>query len=449
MKVNGSSASQPVRVTTDGTGVANHVGMVLVAELADRVGLTTALSEAMSSTRQRSAGHDPGVVLTQLAVSLVDGGECVSDVRVLRDQPDLFGEVASTPTASRVLHSIDQAVLDAIGKARAQARAQAWEAGVRPDQIVLDFDATLITSHSDKQDAAPTYKHGFGFDPLLCFLDATQEALAGMLRPGNASPGAAADHIALLDQALAQLPVKTLAADPDGGEWMLARSDSAGCSHAFIDALRARGIEFSIGFPVTEEVRLGVLALKKSDWIEAIDQSAEVREGAWVAELTGVVDLSGWPEGTRLIVRREEPHPGAQFSLFDLDGYRYQAFICDSTDIDLAYLEARHRGHARVEDRIKDARECGLAKFPCYRFDHNQAWLMAVLIACDLMAWTKRLCLDSEMAIAAPKRLRYCLLHVAATLARHARRLTMRLQESWPWSIELAAGFDRLRALLT
>jgi Arc/MetJ family transcription regulator len=168
-----------------------------------------------------------------------------------------------------------------------------------------------------------------------------------------------------------------------------------------------------------------------------------------VAELTESVDLSGWPAGTRLIVRKEEPHPGAQFNLFDPDGYRYQTFICDAADADIAYLEARHRGHARVEERIKDAKDCGLNKFPCYRFAHNQAWLAVVLIACDLLAWTKRLCLDGELAAAAPKRLRYCLLHTAASAVRHARRRLLRLQASGPWTEQLTAAFTQLRARLT
>src|SRR6516165_5185985 len=152
--VKASRAAERVMVTCDGGGVANHAGAVLVAELADRVGLTTSLGEAMAATRQRDKGHDPGVVLTQLAVSLVDGGECVSDLRVLRDQPDLFGQVASTPTVSRTLYSIDAGVLDDIANARAAARAAAWRAGMRPANIVLDFDANLITSHSDKEQAA-------------------------------------------------------------------------------------------------------------------------------------------------------------------------------------------------------------------------------------------------------------------------------------------------------
>ena len=183
---------------------------------------------------------------------------------------------------------------------------------MRPAHIVLDFDATLVTSHSEKEQAAPTYKHGFGFSPLLCFLDGTGEALAGRLRPGNTNPGTAADQVALLDDALAQLPVATRAADPHGGQAMLARSDSAGCSHAFVNALRERGVEFSIGFPLTEEIRVAILSLRNRHWTEAIDQSGQVREAAWVADLTEGVDLSSWPAETRLIVRKEEPHPGAR-----------------------------------------------------------------------------------------------------------------------------------------
>ena len=210
-------------VTGDGTGVAAHAGSRLLADMADVVGLSDGLSAAMASTRRRRSAHDPGRVLVDLAVMAADGGTSLSDLRVLRDQPELFGQVASDPTAWRVLDSIDAAVLAAIEEARAEARAAAWAAGARPpvDFIVLDFDATLVTSHSDKADAAPNYKHGFGFHPLLCFVDATNDAVAGVLRPGNAGSNTAADHIAVLDAALAQLPVKTAKVDPEGGEWML------------------------------------------------------------------------------------------------------------------------------------------------------------------------------------------------------------------------------------
>jgi hypothetical protein len=274
--------------------VAAHAGTRLVAEMADGLGLTSGLSAAMASTRQRRSAHDPGRVVVDLAVMAADGGTSLSDLRVLRDQPDLFGTVASDPTAWRVLDSIDDQAMAAITTARGAARAVAWAAGARPprDFIVLDFDATLVTSHSEKEQAAPNYKHGFGFHPLLCFVDGSNDAVAGVLRPGNAGSNTAADHVAVLDAALAQLPVKTKTIDPVGGEWMMARADSAGATHGFVDALRERGLEFSIGYPMDDGVRQAVLALSSGAWREAVHQNMEIRDAAAVAEITAGVDLS-------------------------------------------------------------------------------------------------------------------------------------------------------------
>jgi hypothetical protein len=417
--------------------------------MADALGLTLGLSAAMAATRQRRSVHDPGRVLVDLAVMVADGGTSLSDLKVLRDQPDLFGSIASDPTAWRVLDSIDNNAMAAINAARASARAVAWAAGARPrrDFIVLDFDATLVTSHSDKEQAAPNYKHGFGFHPLLCFVDATNDALAGVLRPGNAGSNTAADHVEVLDAALAQLPVTTKVADPERGERMLARADSAGATHGFVDALRARGLEFSIGFPMDATVRAAVLGLPRKAWVDAIRQDCDQREGAEVAEITARLDLSAWPAGTRAIVRREEPHPGAQLTFSDLDGHRFQVFICDSTETDISYLEARHRGHARVEDRIRNAKQTGLANFPCHGFDNNAAWLTIVLMACDLIAYTQQLTLEGELAKAEPKRLRYCLLHTAGRIASSGRRTRLRLQANWAWSKDLAAAFAKLDSL--
>ncbi|MFN2638224.1 MAG: IS1380 family transposase [Gemmatimonadaceae bacterium] len=445
-----SSDRPSLVVTADGTGVAAHTGSRLLADMADALGLTAGLSAAMAPTRQRRSAHDPGRVLVDLAVSVADGGTSMSDLKVLRNQPEVFGTVASDPTAWRVLASVDDDVLVAVNAARAAARATAWAAGARPpkDFIVLDLDATLVTSHSEKEKADSTYKKGFGFHPLLCFVDATNDAVAGVLRPGNAGSNTAADHIAVLDAALAQLPVKTKVADPENGEWMLARADSAGCTHGFIDALRERGIEFSVGFPMDEPVREAVLGLAERAWRPAIRQDMEVREEAEVAEITDRLDLSTWPTGTRAIVRREVPHPGAQLTFTDIDGRRFQVFICDSADGDLAYLEARHRGHARVEDRIRNAKQTGLGNFPCHAFVNNAAWLAVVLTACDLLAFTQSLCLEGELAVAEPKRLRYCLLHAAARLIRTGRRAYLRIQANWPWAKDLALAFGRLDSLV-
>lgn len=445
MRVKRNRDVRSLDVTCDGEGIVGHAGARLVSGVAEVVGLDDAYSEAMAPTTRRRRAIDPGRVLVDLAVTLADGGDCLSDLRVLRDQPDLFGRVASGPTAWRAIDSVDDAVLDALRRARAKARAAAWAAGAAPERFTLDFDATLVTAHSEKEKAAPTYKMGYGFHPLGCWLDETNEALAAILRPGSDGSNTAADHITVLNLALDQLPVKPKGIDPDGGVEMLARADSAGATHEFLNALRAAGIEFSVGFTITEDVRLAILALPADAWGEAIRQDCETREGAQVAEITHLLDLAGWPEGTRAIVRREEPHPGAQFNLFDPAGWRHQVFITDSADPDLAYLEARHRGHARVEDRIRCGKDTGLNNFPFHDFAANAAWLEIVMCASDLLAWTQLLCLDGELATAEPKRLRYCLLHAPARLAHHARRSVLRIAANWPWRHELRLAFVRLR----
>lgn len=448
MQVKPNTTRPKFTVTGDGVGVVSHVGAALLADMADATGLTPGLSWAMAPTRRRRSGHDPGRVLVDIAVMLADGGDCLSDLKVLRDQPELFGEVVSDPTAWRVLGAVDDAALERIAAARATARARAWAAGMRPGWIVLDIDGTLLTAHSDKEQAAPTYKRGFGFHPLVCFLDGTNEALAGTLRPGNAGSGTAADHVVVLDQALAQLPVKTKAADPEAGEWILLRADSAACSHEFVDACRERGIEFSIGFDLTEEVRNAVVSVPERAWVRALAQDGcEEREEAWVAEITPWLDLSAWPAGTRAICRREVPHPGAQLSFTDAGGHRFQVFLTDSAEGDLPYLEARHRGHARVEDRIRAAKDTGARNLPFFEFARNHAWLLLVLVALDLIAWTQGLCLEGELAVAEPKRLRYAVLHAAGRIVRSGRRLWLRVQQSWPWAAALVQAFRRLRAL--
>jgi Transposase DDE domain group 1 len=431
-----------LQVTSDGRGVVAHAGARLLCDLADELGLSESLSAAMASTKQRRRGHDRGEVLVDLAVMLADGGEAISDLAVLRDQPSLFGDVASVPTAWRTLEAIGGVELTAIAVARAQARARAWAAGADPGFYVMDFDGTLVTAHSEKEGAAPTYKRGFGFHPLLVYLDATGEALAARLRPGNAASNTTADHIEVLDDALAQLPV-----DPETVE-VIARADSAALTHGFVDACRARQVRFAIGHDLVEKMRHACLAVPAGRWQPAISaDGSEEREGAQVAEITDLVDLSGWPEGTRAIVRREHPHPGAQLRFTDFDGHRFQVFITDLTDPDITYLEALHRGRGRAEKRICDTKDSGLANLPSASFAINRVWLALVLIAQDLMSWAKRLCFDGELAVAEPKRLRYRVLHAAGVIVRGGRRAQLRIAANWPWSAQLVTAFARLRAL--
>ncbi|MFJ2866787.1 IS1380 family transposase [Kitasatospora sp. NPDC087314] len=451
-------------VSTDGRGVVSHAGSRLLADLAEATGLTHAFGDALRRLRPRGTGHDPGRIAADLAVMLADGGEAIADLALLRDQPEVFGPVASTPTAWRLLAGIDPTVLGALRAARATAREIAWlRAGETRDGIpashaggrqlpglVLDIDATLVTCHSEKEHAAPTYKHGFGYHPLLCFLDNTGEALAGLLRPGNASANTAADHISVLDAALAQIPD----AHRHGTD-ILIRADSAGSAKAFlthIRTLRSRGIHasFSVGWSITEPVRRAIRHLPEHVWHPALEQDGSLREGAQVAELTGLVDLPGYPEGTRVIVRRERPHPGAQLTLFDLDeGMRHQVFLTDTPygQGSLQLLEVRHRAHARIEDRIRCGKTTGFGRFPSRHFHINAAWLEISLAAIDLLAWTQTLLLAGELAAAEPKKIRYRLPHAAARITRGARRLHLRIAATWPWRHDLAAAFARLQAL--
>jgi hypothetical protein len=163
----GRSTIGTVDVRADGTGLCSRAGTVLLALTAQRLGLTDGLSAALEGTRERRSGHDPGRVLCDLAVMAADGGRCVSDLQALAGQPAPFGDLASVSTARRVLLSLGGGELDRVRRARGRARARAWQAGVAPERVVLDFDATPITSHSEKEHAAGHYKGGFGFNPLL------------------------------------------------------------------------------------------------------------------------------------------------------------------------------------------------------------------------------------------------------------------------------------------
>jgi hypothetical protein len=385
-------------------------------------------------------------VIRDLAVMLADGGEALCDLGTVRDQEALFGAVASDSTAYRLIEQIaaDAGALERMRAARAEARARAWRRGARPRLIEIDLDATLLVAHSDKEGAAGNWKGGFGFHPMLAYLDGSEEALAGRLRPGNAGANTAADQIAVLDAALGQLPKRVAAREP-----ILVRADSAGATHELLEFCRDGRLRFSVGFDLTEPVRTAILSRGEDAWVPAIGQDGQPRDddGAQVAELTAALDLSAWPAGSRVIVRRERPHPGAQLSFTDHDGHRFQATLTDQPDSDIAYLEARHRGHARVEDRIRTGKDTGMEKLPFRDCAMNAVWLELSLIAQDLLAWTKALCLDGELAACEPKRLRYRLLHVAGRLAFHARQAILHLDHDWPWARELAAAFQRLAAL--
>ena len=373
----------------------------------------------------------------------------------------MFGRVASDPTVSRLITALAAdapAALSAINTARAAARAVCWSTAgtAAPDHntdagnpVIIDIDATLVTAHSEKEQAAPTYKRGFGFHPLCAFVDhgatGTGEPLAIALRPGNAGANTAADHITVVSQALAQLPSVT---GSRPGKSVLIRTDSAGGTHDFLDYLTHRRVAYSVGFGLTETTAAVIDRLCPQAWTPAYDADGVERDGAWVAKLTGVLDLSTWPAGMRVIVRKERPHPGAQLRFTDRDGLRLTAFATNTSRGQLAHLELRHRQRARCEDRIRTAKDCGLANLPLHGFDQNRIWCAVVMLACELLAWTQMLAFtDTQARRWEPKRLRHRLFTIAGKISRHARRTRLKLATHAPHTQLLLAGIHRLTAL--
>jgi hypothetical protein len=483
-----------LRVTADGTGIVSHAGVALIRALADNTGLTAGLSKALAS--DRLLVHDRGRVLADLACAIADGGEVISDFRVIGDQSELFGLVASVPTAWRMLNEIarDGRAPGRITAAVNAARRQAWAAaaarhgalpGIRVADKMLDavtcirLDASVVTCHSDKEGAEPNFK-GFGLHPLLAYCDNTSEPLTGMLRPGSAGSNTAADHLTVLDTAITALP----------GAFrrrLMVTCDGAGASHDLItrlDKLAARPgyqLIYSVGWELGAREKAAIAVVPACAWQMAVDERGEVRERradeacgdpgcghrrcwieeAHVTELTGLLrdgpagdQLRTWPAKMRVFARRERPHPGAQLTLFEAgDGWRYTLWVTNLPRKtcgwrgQLAYIDAAHRVHARVEDAIRTGKDCGIGKFPSTSLAMNKAWLAAALTAATLLAWLKLLALDGRLARAEPKTLRYRILHTAARLARGGRQRRLKIDSSWPWTADIVTAWNRISAL--
>jgi Transposase DDE domain group 1 len=493
--VNVTGWSRGLEVTAGGEGVVSHAGLVLLRRLADKTGLTAGLSRALATPRLLV--HDRGRVTADLACAIADGAEVISDFRVLADQRELSGLVASVPTAWRTLSEIAAGgprVQARITRAVNAARRQAWAAiearhgaipGVRVADKVLEgvicirLDASVVTCHSDKEGAEPNFK-GFGLHPLLGYCDNTTEALAGVLRPGSAGSNTTTDHLTVLDAAIAAVPAKHR-------RRLMVTADGAGASHGLIERLDelarrpGRQLIYSVGWELGERERRALRRVPPQAWQAAVDARGQVRERraakacrdcgcahprcwvqeAHVAELTGLLregpdgdQLDGWPAGMRIFARRERPHPGAQLSLFEeADGWRYSLWVTNLPATlrgwrgQLAYIDAAHRVHARVEDAIRTGKDCGIGKFPSHDFAVNSAWLAASLTAATLLAWLKLLALDGDLSRAEPRTLRYRVLHTAARLTRTSRRRILKIPAAWPWADAIAAAWTRIAAL--
>src|SRR5690348_2071332 len=443
-----------IMVSADGTGIVSQAGGLVLTQTLRATGLDRGLDAALERWRQPRAVHSPGKIISDLAVAVALGGDCLADVAMLRAQPELFGPAASDPVVSRLVTRLaadGPRALKVIRAARAAARQRAWEMagdaapGADGGLVTVDIDATIVTSCSEEEQAMPTWKKTYGHHPLTAFADhgrgGSGEPLTFLLRPGNAGSNTAADHIEATRLALAQLPRHLR-------RRVLIRTDSGGGTQGFLTWLARPGrrLAYSVGFTITEDVQEAILSLPGRIWEPAYDADGQVRPGAWVAELTGLLDLANWPDGMRVIARKERPHPGAQLRFTDIDGHRFTCFATSTKGGQLADLELRHRRRARCEDRIRAAKDTGLRNLPLQGFTQNQLWCEIVAMACELLAWMQMLALNGPARRWEPKRLRLRLFSAAGRITRGGRRRRLRIAATWPWGTQITAAITQLQS---
>ncbi len=464
-----------LKVTGDGDGLVGHAGAVLLRKLADRVGLTGALGPTLARAGKFPL-VDRGVALVSMAVAIALGATSMNDIAVLAHQEPVLGAAPSDTTVRRTLELADDKTLDRIARARARVRAHVWSliaatpagfpwlavAGkLLAGWLVIDLDATLITAHSDKEGAAPTFKKGYGFHPLGAWLANTAESLAMLLRPGNAGSNTFADHLSVLTAAIRQIPARMRSR-------LLVRVDGAGASHELIGHLlslssRYRTVLFTCGWAITEADEQAIRLLSAAAWQAAVDQDGTVQEDKHVAEITCLLSrAAGWPAGLRWIVRRTKPSRRQMKNLTAFEkatGWRYSIIV---TNIPAAggiggvpgshhaqFIDVLHREHAVVEDQVRTAKALGLRNLPSKAWIVNCGWVLAANIAADLSAWCRLLGLYDcdDLKDAEPDTLRYRLWALPARLARHARQRVLKLSRTWPWKEAFLACWQRLCAL--
>lgn len=454
-----ANSTRNVVVEAGGDQVVGHVGLHALGSFADRLGLGETLSRAVGYEGPGMPVHDRGRILVQAMLMLAGGGESCSDIEALGSQQRLFGGVCSDSTLFRTFtRSLNPEAVARGRTAIAGIRSQIWarKPEVTGDgPVILDIDGSLVEVHSEnKEQTAPTYKRGYGFHPLFCFADATGETLSARLRAGNAAPNNTCDLLEVIDEAVSQLPPEAAVGhdvDDDPGSVaveVVVRSDSAG-EHSFARGCRRRNLGFQT-VARSKQATSAAIAIANEDpgrWTPALHQDGTSQQAeddseriSEVCEVTHLVDLEAWPEGTRLIIRREPLHPGAQQTLFDHDDYRFWGHYTDQGG-DPAELDRQMRAHAHVEDHIQRLKDSGLLRFPFTSFEANKAWLQVVCWASDLVYWFQLLCLTGDLARAKPKRLRWTLWHTPARVIRSARRDVIRILDGWPTTRDLLAAY--------
>ncbi|MEA2001273.1 MAG: IS1380 family transposase [Actinomycetota bacterium] len=459
-----ATSTRTVVVEAGGTQVVGHVGLHALGSFADRLGVGETLSGAIGWSGPGRPVHDRGRVLIQTMLMLAGGGESCADIEAFASQERLFGRVCSDTTLYRTF--TDTLTPDAVERARramAQIRSEVWRRTTAidgDDAVVLDVDATLVEIHSENKDGAgPHYNGGYGFHPLFCFADATGDVLSGMLRAGNAAANNTSDLLAVVDDAVGQLPPDMATGHRAGNDAglvtrrLVVRSDSAGGTHLFTKGLRARNISFAVVARTQTAVSAAITTANEDPnrWQTAVDQDGSEIDATddglvtAVCEVTDLVDLSGWPDRTRLIIRRQRKHPGAQTTLLpDLD-YRFWGHYTDCAG-DPVELDRKMRAHAHVEDHIQRLKDSGLERFPFTDWEANQAWLQTVMWATDLATWFQLLCLTGPLARAKPRRLRWTFWHAPARIIRTARRDVVRILDGWPTAGDIVAAYQAIAA---
>jgi hypothetical protein len=410
-----------------------------------------------------------------MAVAIALGATSMTDITLLAHQEQVFGAAPSDTTVRRTLELADPATLDKIARVRAAVRAHVWSliaarlagfpwlaiAGkILTGWLVIDMDATLITAHSDKEGAAPTFKKGYGFHPLGAWLANTAESLAMLLRPGNAGSNTFADHAAVLTAAIRQIPSRMRSR-------LLVRVDGAGASHELITHLlslssRRRTVLFSCGWMITPADERAIAMLPAAARQAAVGQDGTVQEDKHVAEITHLMSrAAGWPAGLRWIVRRTRPSCRQMKNLTAFEratGWRYSIIV---TSIPAAgipgvpgshhaqFTGVLHREHAIVEDGVRRAKAMGLRNLPSKTWIVNCGWVLAANVAADLSAWCRLLGLydQDDLKDAEPDTLRYRLWALPARLVRHARARVLKISRTWPWKEAFLACWQRLCAL--
>jgi hypothetical protein len=449
-------------LSTGGRKLVGKAGIVSARRLADKVGMTDALSGALRRLDFHPV-HDRGVVLVSAACAILLGSRSMSGIAVMRQASAVLGHPASASTVYRTLDAIGPVQLAKIASARAKVRSRVHDLlDLRPGGFpwiavdgkpltgwtVLDIDASLVPAHSDKEGAEPNRK-GFGLHPILLFMDNTDEHLVCRLRPGSAGSNTASDHIEVCTEGIRQLPTRRR-------RKVLFRADGAGATREYLAWITGGGgnkaytWEYSVGWTRDEDFWANLPKVPEKTWAPALDARGKPRDDAALVELTGLLDLTGWPEGLRIIVRREPIHPKYAKDLKPYEvatGYRYTVIATNTPGRQLQWLDARHRVHAHVESGIRRSKALTLTRLPSSKFALNQAWCTLLALAMDLLAWLQLLALDGKLARAEPATVRAEVFDVPARLTHHARRRELKLDPAWPASHHTVTAWDRVQAL--